>query len=94
VPVLDDALRRLCETLLDYPEGIDEARLRARLRLPVWHYDVVKTEAVENGLAEEATVFVGHGFVAPGRQLLSLAKTRSPLLFKTLRRSLCDWKPG
>jgi hypothetical protein len=25
---------------------------------------------------------------------LSLAKTRSPLLFKTLRRSLCDWKPG
>jgi hypothetical protein len=63
------ALRALCETLLDYPEGIDDARLRARLRLPVWLYDDVAEEAVEHDLAEEATVFVGSALVIAGRRL-------------------------
>ena len=63
------ALRAMCETLLDYPEGIDEGRLRARLGLPAWLYDDVTKAAVESALAEAATVFVGHAFVLPGRQL-------------------------
>ena len=66
--MLDDALRRLCETLLDYPEGIDEARLRARLRLSVWLYDDDAEEAVAKDLAEEVTVFVGNALVIPGRR--------------------------
>ena len=54
--MLDDALRRLCVSLLDHPEGTETEELVLGLGKPEWLYREALGNALAEGLAEETLV--------------------------------------